>query len=96
MIQGTRTLLYGVIDNCKGQEDTRKSEDLIGQFTCHTPRGSSTVDYFKASRTLLNCIHSMRGHDLSIFSHHCMISTKIKLFSDICNGYKDLDERSKT
>ena len=26
--------------------------DLTGQFTCHTPRGSSTVDYFIASRTL--------------------------------------------
>ena len=33
----------------------------------------------------------MRVHDLSIFSDDCMISTKIKLFDDICNDYKDLE-----
>ena len=34
---------------------------------------------------------SMRVHDLSIFSDDCMISTKIKLFNDICNDDKDLE-----
>ena len=33
----------------------------------------------------------MRVHDFSIFSDRCMISTKIELSYDICNGYKDLD-----
>ena len=80
MIQGTWTLLHDMIDNRRGQEDTRTLGDLIGQFTCHTLRSSSTVDYFIASRTLSNCIHSMRVHDLGIFYDHCMISTKITLF----------------
>ena len=91
MIQGTWTLLYDIIDNRRGQGDTRTLGDLIGQFTSHTPRSSSTVDYFIASITLSNCIHSIRVHDLSIFPDHCMIRTKIKLFNDICKGYKDLD-----
>ena len=88
MIQGTWTLLYDIIDNRRGQEDTSTLGDLIGQFTSHTPRSSRIVDYFKASITLSNCIHSMRVHGLSIFSDHCMISTKIKLFNDICKGYR--------
>ena len=41
--------------------------DLTGQLTCHTPRGSSIVDYFIASRSLSNIVHSMTVHDLNIF-----------------------------
>ena len=91
--QTGRWLLEKCIDNQLFILNGRTLGDLliIGQFTCHTPRGSSTVDYFIASRTLSNCIHSMTVHDLSIFSDHCMISTKIKFFNDICNDDKDLE-----
>ena len=95
MNQTGRWLLEKCIDNQLFILNGRTLGDLIGQFTFHTPRGSCTVDYFIASRTLSNCIHSMRVHDLSIFSDHCMISTKIKLFNDICNDDKDLEEGLK-
>ena len=68
--------------------------DLTGQFTCHTPKGSSTVDYIIASRTMSNCIHSMRVHDLSIFSDHCMISTKIKLFHESSCNYEEANVKN--
>ena len=89
--QTGRWLLEKCIDNQLFILNGWTLEDLTGQFTLHTPRDSSTVDYFIASRTLSNCIHSMGVHDLGLFSDNFMISTKIKLFNDICNDYKDLE-----
>ena len=45
--------------------------DLRGKLTCHTPMGSSIVDYFISSSTLSTDIQSMIVNDLSIFSDHC-------------------------
>ena len=46
--QTGRWLLEKCIDNQLFILNGRTLGDLIGQFTCHTPRGSSTVDYFIA------------------------------------------------
>ena len=44
--------------------------DFKGMFTCHTPRSSSVVDYFKASRSLSNDNFSMNVHDVTLFFDH--------------------------
>ena len=67
--------------------------DLTGQYTCHMPRGSSIVDYFIASRSLSNCVHSINVHDINLFSDHCMMNTKLKIGSNLCydeNASEDL------
>ena len=51
--------------------------DFCGKFTCHTPRGSSMVDYLISSCSLSNEILSMNVHDISLFSDHCLISLKL-------------------
>ena len=56
--------------------------DLAGKFTCHTPRGSSVIDYFISSRSLSNTIFNMYVHDVSLFSDHCALTMKLK----ICTG----------
>lgn len=56
--------------------------DFDGKFTCHTPRGSSVVDYFIASRTLSYQIFSMCVHDVCLSSDHCILTTKIKVGKD--------------
>ena len=44
--QSGRWLLDRCIDNQLYILNGRTLGDLIGQYTCHTPRGSSTVDFF--------------------------------------------------
>ena len=87
--QTGRWLIEQCVDNQLFVLNVRTLGDLTGRFTCHTPKGSSTVDYIIASRTLLNCIHSVRVHDLSIFSDHCMVSTRIKLFHESSCNYEE-------
>ena len=41
--------------------------DFYGKFTCHTPRGSSMVDYFISSCSLSNEILSMNVQDITLF-----------------------------
>lgn len=82
--QTGRWLIEKCVDNQLYILNGRTLGDLTGQFTCHTPRGSSTIDYFIASRTLSYFVHSMKVHDLSIFSDHCMITAKLKLCSEHC------------
>lgn len=82
--QTGRWLIEKCVDNQLYILNGRTLGDLTGQFTCHTPRGSSTIDYFLASRTLSYFVHSMKVHDLSVFSDHCMISVKLKLFYESC------------
>ncbi|MCG7891851.1 MAG: reverse transcriptase family protein [Candidatus Thiodiazotropha endolucinida] len=84
--QTGRWLIEKCVDNQLYILNGRTLGDLTGQFTCHTPRGSSTVDYFLASRTLSYFVHSMKVHDISVFSDHCMISVKLKLFHESCCG----------
>ena len=48
--------------------------------------------FFIASRSLSNVVHSMKVHDLSIFSDHCMLTAKLRLNSNLCydeNVYLD-------
>ena len=54
----------------------------MGKFTCHTPSGSSIVDYFIASSTLSTDIQSMFVNDLSLLSDHCMLTLKLKISID--------------
>ena len=53
--------------------------DFTGQFTCHTPRGSSIVDYFICSRSLSNYIFSMCVSDITVLSDHCAITMKLQI-----------------
>ena len=77
-----------LIDRCVDSQlyilNGRTLGDLTGQYTCHTPRGSSIVDYFMASRSLSNFVHSMKVHDLNMFSDHCMINAKLRIGSNLC------------
>ena len=65
--QTGRLLLEKCIDNQLCILNERSLGDLLGHFTSHTPRCSSTVHYLIDSRTLSNCIHKMNVHDLYIF-----------------------------
>lgn len=79
---------YGkwLIDLCTDNQiyilNGRTLGDFCGQFTCHTPRGSSVIDYFIASKSLSSSILSMHVHDMSISSDHCAISMKLKVNRD--------------
>ena len=46
--------------------------DWLGQLTCHTPRGNSTVDYFLASQELFQS-NSFFIVD-KFYAEHCQIS----------------------
>ena len=60
--------------------------DLTGKFTCHTPSGSSIVDYFITSSTLSTDIQSMIVIDLSLFSDHCLLTLKLKVSIESLNN----------
>ena len=70
------------IDNQMYILNGRTLGDFCGKFTCHTPRGSSVVDYFISSNSLSNEILSMNVNDVSLFSDHCLLSMKLKLCYD--------------
>ena len=55
------------LDNQMYIVNGRTLGDLAGKFTCHTPRGSSVIDYFISSRSLSNTIFNMYVHDVSLF-----------------------------
>ena len=52
--QSGRWLIEQCIDNRLSVLNGRTLGDVTRQYTCHTPRGSSSVDYFMASRSLSN------------------------------------------
>lgn len=58
----------------------RTPGDYIGQLTCHTPMGSSVVDYFLSSESLLSNILFFKVHDFKAdLSDHCQVSTMLKV-----------------
>ena len=92
---------YGkwLIDLCADNQlyilNGRTLGDLMGKFTCHTPSGSSIVDYFIASSTLSTDIQSMFVNDLSLLSDHCMLTLKLKISIDsLTNDIIDRTEYS--
>ena len=87
--QSGRWLIDSCVDNQLYVLNGRTLGDLTGQFTCHTHRGSSIVDYILASRSLSNYVHSMIVHELGIFSDHCILEAKLKLGS--CLNFDDND-----
>ena len=53
MINRSDSWLIGIsVDNKLYILNGRTLDDLTGQYTCHTPRGSSSVYYFIARRSL--------------------------------------------
>ena len=57
--------------------------DWLGNLTCHTPRGSITVDYFLASQELLQPISFIHVDKFySDLSYHCQISLMLKVHCD--------------
>lgn len=90
--QSGRWLIDRCVDNQLYILNGRILGDLTGRYTCHTPRGSGTVDYFIASRSLSHFIHSMKVHDLSIFSDYYLISANLKLHSQ----HSNVEERNSS
>ena len=56
--------------------------DLAGEFTCHTPRGSSVIDYFVSSRSLSNTFLICKFMMSVSFSDHCALTMKLKICTD--------------
>ncbi|MCG8046148.1 MAG: reverse transcriptase domain-containing protein [Candidatus Thiodiazotropha endolucinida] len=53
--------------------------DSLGQYTSHQPSGSSVIDYFIASESMLNTIPCFSVHNLQAdFSDHCQISLQLQ------------------
>jgi exonuclease III len=52
--------------------------DSQGNFTCHRPQGSSTVDYMILSEEMLHRVQSFLVHDKLDLSDHCKISMWLK------------------
>jgi exonuclease III len=78
--------------------------DFTGRFTYHSPGGSSVVDYFIASKSLLPMVKCLRVGNLCINSDHCPISVEIqanvyvaqtKNINNPTRGMKPLPEKYK-
>ena len=53
--------------------------DSLGQYTSHQPAGSSVIDYFIASESILSLIPCFPVHNLEAdLSDHCQISMHIQ------------------
>ena len=70
----------------KSMEKRRGGFRCVKTLTCHTPSGSSIVDYFITSSTLSTDIQSMIVIDLSLFSDHCMLTLKLKVSIELLNN----------
>ena len=70
------------IDNQLYLLNGRTLGDLTGKFTCHTPRGSSIVGYIITSSSLSTLVQSMNISDITLFSDDCILTVKLKVFSD--------------
>ena len=86
-----RWLIDLCVDNQLYILNGRSLGDLTCKSTCHTPSGSSIVDYFITSSTMSTDIQSMIVNNLSLFSDHCMLTLKLKvsiksLNNDTING----------
>ena len=58
--QNGRWLIDVCVDNQLYMLNGRTLGDFTGQLTCHTPRGSSVVDYFIASTSLSQLVRYMK------------------------------------
>ena len=77
------------IDNQLYLLNGRTLSDLTGKFTCHTPSGSSIVDYIITSSSLSTLVQSMNISDITLFSDHCILTVKLNVFSDFL--YESID-----
>lgn len=68
----------------------RVQGDFIGQLTCFTPNGSSVVDYFISSESLMENISFFKVHKFfGELSDHCQISVMLKIDCRINNNIND-------
>ena len=59
--------------------NSRMLGDSLGQYTSYQPSGSSVIDYFIASESILNVIPCFSGHNLQAdLSDHCQISLQLQ------------------
>ena len=69
----------------------RTQGDYLGEYTCHTPLGSSVVDYICVTQNLLSNVLFFKVHNyLADLSDHCQISVILNInciLSDNINEY---------
>ena len=61
----------------------------IGNFTCYTHNGESTVDYLLTSFQNFDCIFDFTVHAFNIYSNHAPLSFTLKVNSVKVNSNKD-------
>ena len=72
-----------LIDICIGQQlrilNGRALGDMLGQYTCHTPNGSSTVDYVIVSEKFLDQVLFFRVTEFipTLSDTHCKLEWAI-------------------
>ncbi|XP_006822537.1 uncharacterized protein LOC102802199, partial [Saccoglossus kowalevskii] len=65
--------------------------DSTGKYTCHTPQGSSTIDYGITSKNLCDSLQYFKVADLSHLSDHCALTLSTKININMC-----LNENNKS
>ena len=55
----------------------RIAGDSVGEFTCHSPNGSSTVDYGIVSYPCFSLVTSLQVKQLTPYSDHCAIVSSL-------------------
>ena len=55
----------------------RIAGDSVGEFTCHSPNGSSTVDYGVVSYPCFSLVTLLQVKQLTPYSEHCAIVTSL-------------------
>ena len=85
-----RRLVNMCIDNNLIILNGRTLGDMEGKYTCHTPQGSSVVDYFLCSQELSKDVVNMKVGQFTAFSDHCPLHLTVYL----CTQHKQ-DQKEK-
>ena len=72
----------------------RTAGDADGHFTCYTAQGSSVVDYFLTSSSLLTSTASMTVGDKCVESDHCPLTLKMMLQATSCAEFPSTTQPS--
>lgn len=67
--------------------------DLEGKYTCHTPQGSSVVDYLACSQSITKDIVNMKVKNLTSVSDHCPI--ELALYISLKDATKPRGKKDK-
>ena len=74
-----RRLISACIDNNICVLNGRTLGDLEGHYTCHSPQGSSVVDYFLCTQQWLRYVLGMKVLNLTQYSDHCPMELSVEL-----------------